>query len=105
MRFNKNKCLVVDESDTCVMEGVRSTDNCYLLIPPTTCRKANVDEAELLQRKFGHVNYKSMKKDILVGAIHGIPNLKSETSKFCGPSIEGKQVEVSHKVLQHLVTA
>ena len=105
VRFNKNKCLVVDESDTCVIEGVRSIDNCYLLIPLTTCVKADVDEAELLHRKLGYVNYKSMKKAVSVDAIYGIPNLKSETSKFYGPCLEGKQVEVSHEVFQHLVTA
>ena len=33
VRFNKNMCLVVDESDTCVMEGVRSTDNYYFFFP------------------------------------------------------------------------
>ena len=33
MKFNKNKCLIVDNSDKYVMEGVQSTNNCYLFIP------------------------------------------------------------------------
>ena len=45
--FNKNKCLVIDKSKTCVMKGVRSTDNCYLLIPPATCLKTKAVEAKL----------------------------------------------------------
>ena len=40
VRFNTKQCLVVDESDTCVIEGVRLTDNCYLFIPLATCLKA-----------------------------------------------------------------
>ena len=105
MRFTKNNCLVVDESENSVMEGVRLSDNCYLLTPPTTCLKAGDDEAELWHRKFGHVNYHSMKKAVSVGALRGIPDLKIDSWKLCGPCIEGKQVKVTHKVLQHLVTS
>ena len=50
------------------------------------------------------MNYRGIKKAISAGAIRGIPNLKSESTKFCRPCLEGKQVKVSHKVLQHLVT-
>ena len=104
VRFTKNKCLVVDESEKSIMEGVRSPDNCYLLTPPATCLKISVDEAELWHHKLGHVNYRSMKKAVSVGALRGIPELKTDSWKFCGPCVEGKQVKVSHKVLQHLVT-
>ena len=35
--------------------------------------------------------------------ILGISIMKIEACSFCGPYLEGKQVKVSHKVLQHLV--
>ena len=47
VRLNKNKCLVVDEASNCVMEGVRSTDSCYLHIPLETCLKVEADRVEL----------------------------------------------------------
>ena len=79
MRFTKNKCLVVYESKKSVMEDVRSSDNCYLLTPPTTCFKARVEEAELWRRNLGHVNYQSMKKVVSVEALRGIPDLKIDS--------------------------
>ena len=105
VRFTKNKCLVVvDESEKSIMKGVRSPDNCYLLTLPATCLKIAVDEAELWHRKLRHVNYRSMKKIVSVGALRGIPELKTDSWKLCGPCVEGKKVKASHKVLQYLVT-
>ena len=79
VRFTKNNCLVVDESEKSVMEGVRSSENYYLLTPPTTCLKAGEDEAELWYCKLEHVNYRSMKKAVSVGTLCGIPNLKTDS--------------------------
>ena len=83
VRFTKNKCLVVDESDKSVIMGVRSLNNCYLLTTPATCLKVGVYEAELWHRKLGHVNYQSMKKVVFVGDLRGILDLKAESWRLC----------------------
>ena len=95
---------MVDETEKSVIEGVRSPDNCYLLTPPTTCLKMEVDEAEMWHCNLGHENYRSMKRTVSVCTTCDIPDLKSETWKFYAQCLEGKEVEVSHKVLQHLAT-
>ena len=105
VRFTKNSCLMVDESEKSIVESVRSSDNCYLLTPPSTCLKAGDDEAELWHRKLRHVNYRSMKKAVLVGALSEIPYLKTKSWKLYGLCVEGNQVKAIHKVLQYLVTS
>ena len=37
VKFSKNKCLMFDKSENCVMEGSRSSDNCYMLTSPFAC--------------------------------------------------------------------
>ena len=48
VRFAKNKCLVVDESEKSIMEGVRLPNKCYLLTPP-----AHVSRQELMKHNYG----------------------------------------------------
>ena len=37
VKFSKNKCLMFDKFENCVMEGSRSLDNCYMLTSPFAC--------------------------------------------------------------------
>ena len=56
------------------MEGARSSDNCYKLLHPHTC------------------------------VVRGIPKLKKKQLAICGSCQLGKQLTVSHKMLQHITT-
>ena len=44
----------------------------------------------------GHVSHNNLKGNITVEAIRGVPNLKGETERMCGPCQLGKQVRTSH---------
>ena len=45
--FSKNECRVLDKEENCVMEGSRSSDNCYMLIHPLSCFKTTKEEIEV----------------------------------------------------------
>ena len=47
VRFTRQKCIVMNQDDKQVMEGTRSSDNCYLLAYSSLCHKTNLHEAEL----------------------------------------------------------
>ncbi|XP_024019817.1 uncharacterized protein LOC112091153 [Morus notabilis] len=45
--FSKNKCRVMDEEENCVMEGSRSSYNCYMSIHPLSYFKTTKEEIEV----------------------------------------------------------
>ncbi|XP_024020928.1 uncharacterized protein LOC112091467 [Morus notabilis] len=45
--FSKDKCRMIDEEENCVMEGSRSSDNCYMLVHPLSWLKATKEEIEV----------------------------------------------------------
>lgn len=100
VKFSKNKCLVFDKSEKCVMEGSRSSDNCYMLTSLVVCYKTTLDETEIWHKKLGHLNYRNLRRIVTIGVVRGIPKLKPEYAGICGPCQIGKQKKVSHKVLQ-----
>ena len=104
VKFSKDKCSVFDKSEKCVMEGLRSSDNCYMLTSPLECYKTTLDETEIWHQKLGHLNYRNMRNIMSIGAIKGIPKLKQESSRVCGSCQVDKQKKVSHKVLQQIST-
>ena len=40
VKFIKDKCIVINQDQHHIMEGNRSSDNCYLLASPNTCLNA-----------------------------------------------------------------
>jgi len=104
VKFSKNKCLVFNKSERCVMEGSRSSDNCYMLTFPVAFLKTSLDDTKLWHEKLGHLNYRNLRKIVNIGAVRGVPKLKPESNEVCGPCQIGKQKKVSHKVLQQIST-
>ena len=49
VKFTKNTCKVFNNSKKCVMEGARSSDNCYKLLHPYTCVVRGIPELEKKQ--------------------------------------------------------
>ena len=49
VQFSKKGCVIIDEEGIQVLEGNRTTDNCYGVVPTSkiSCRSAHVDMLEL----------------------------------------------------------
>ncbi|KAK2385091.1 putative mitochondrial protein [Trifolium repens] len=106
VNFTKSECLVNNEEGQLVLRGTRSKDNCYLWMPQeealtSTCLVTTEDEVQLWHQKMGHLNLKGMKKVISLEAIRGIPKLRIVEGKVCGECQIGKQVRMSHPMLEH----
>ncbi|KAK2417316.1 putative mitochondrial protein [Trifolium repens] len=110
VNFTKSECLVNNEEGELVLRGTRSKDNCYLWMPQeealtSTCLATTEDEVQLWHQKMGHLNLKGMKKVISLEAVRGIPKLKIVEGKVCGECQIGKQVRMSHPMLEHQTTS
>ncbi|KAK2445248.1 putative mitochondrial protein [Trifolium repens] len=110
VNFTKSECLVNNEEGQLVLRGTRSKDNCYLWMPQegaltSTCLVTTEDEVQLWHQKMGHLNLKGMKKVISLEAIRGIPKLRIVEGKVCGECQIGKQVRMSHPMLEHQTTS
>ena len=64
VQFSKKGCIIINEEGIQVLEGNRTTDNCYRVVPvaPISCRSACVDILELWHHRFWHVNFKQVAK-------------------------------------------
>ncbi|WJX25125.1 hypothetical protein P8452_14197 [Trifolium repens] len=110
VNFTKSECLVNNEEGQLVLRGTRSKDNCYLWMPQeealtSTCLVTTEDEVQLWHQKLGHLNLKGMKKVISLEAIRGIPKLRIVEGKVCGECQIGKQIRMSHPMLEHQTTS
>ncbi|WJX12614.1 hypothetical protein P8452_03091 [Trifolium repens] len=110
VNFTKSECLVNNEEGQLILRGTRSKDNCYLWMPQeealtSTCQITTEDEVQLWHQKLGHLNLKGMKKAISVEAIRGLPKLKIVEGKVCGECQTGKQIRMSHPMLEHQTTS
>ncbi|KAK2364020.1 putative mitochondrial protein [Trifolium repens] len=110
VNFTKSECLVNNEEGQLILRGTRSKDNCYLWMPQeealtSTCQITTEDEVQLWHQKLGHLNLKGMKKAISVEAIRGLPKLKIVEGKVCGECQIGKQIRMSHPMLEHQTTS
>ncbi|WJX62830.1 hypothetical protein P8452_47785 [Trifolium repens] len=110
VNFTKSECLVNNEDGQLMLRGTRSKDNCYLWIPheedfTSTCRVTTEDEVQLWHQKLGHLNLKGMKKAMSAEAVRGLPRLKIIEGKVCAECQIGKQVRMSHPMLEHQTTS
>ncbi|WJX27717.1 hypothetical protein P8452_16504 [Trifolium repens] len=110
VNFTKSECLVNNEERQLMLRGTRSKDNRYLWMPQeealtSTCLVTTEDEVQLWHQKLGHLNLKGMKKAISVEAIRGLPKLKIVEGKVCGECQIGKQIRMSHPMLEHQTTS
>ena len=60
VQFSKKGCVILSEDGVQVLKGLRTTDNCYGLVPKpnVSCRSARVNLLELWNQRFGRANYK-----------------------------------------------
>ena len=101
VKFTKNKYSVLDNTNSCVMEDRISLDNCYLLTFLGLSLTTSVTSSDIRHKRLGHISLKSLNKTLAAEAVLGIPKLKVNTEKVCGPYQMGKQIQKSHKMKQH----
>ena len=58
VQFSKKGCLILSEEGVQVLKGLRTTDNCYGIVPKpnVSCRSARVNLLELWLQRFRHAN-------------------------------------------------
>ena len=92
VQFLKKWCIIIDEEGIQVLEGNRTTDNCYGVVPtaPICCRSAHVDMLELWHHRFGHANFKQVAKVSKLEAIKGLLKFGKVEKTICGACQMGK---------------
>ena len=88
------------------MEGNRTTDNCYRVVPttPISCRSARVDMLELWHYRFGHANFKQVAKVSKLEAVEGLPKFGNVERTIYGACQMGKQTKASHPKVNVIAT-
>ena len=75
VQFSKKGCIILSEEGVQVLKGLRTTDNCYGVVPKlnVSCQSACVNLLELWHQRFGHANYKQVAKVSKHEAVIGLP--------------------------------
>ena len=79
------------------MEGKRTIDNCYGVVPTSTIsyRSVRVDMLELWYQRFGHANFKQVAKVSRLEAVVGLPKFGKVEKTICGAcQIGSKQSQI-----------
>ena len=92
VQFTKESCLVSNNSTSCVMEGKRSSDNCYMLIFLGTCCTTLTNNSDIWYRRLGHISPRSLNETITIDVVLGIPKMKANPRKIFGSYQLGKQI-------------
>ena len=84
--FNSQRrgCIIIDEEGIQVLEGNRTTDNCYGAVPtaPISHKSARVDMLELWHQRFGHANFKQVAKVSNLRRLKDFQNLERLRKPF-----------------------
>ena len=107
IQFSKKGCIIIDEEGIQVLEGNRTTENCYGVVPttPISCRSARVDMLELWHHKFGHANFKQVAKVSKLEAVEGLPKFGKLEKTIYGACQMGKQTKASHHKVNVIATS
>ena len=107
VKFSKKGCLILNEEGVQVLKGLRTTDNCYGVIPKPriACRSARVNLLELWHQRLGHANYKQVAKVSKLEAMVGLPKFGKVEKKVCGPCQMGKQTKSNHPKVNVVATS
>ena len=103
--FDSNHCYVYNILDEIVLQGLRSSDNCYTLTTHATCHSVIENVTDLWHEKLGHIHFKNLKKLSVSGIVRGLPKLGKESLGKCGPCQLGKQLKISHKSVPDVNTS
>ena len=76
VKFTKDKCSVTDSTSTCVMEGKKSSDKCYLLTYSETYCTTLFNNLDLWHRRLDHIDHKNLSETISTNVVLGILKIK-----------------------------
>ncbi|XP_042950195.1 uncharacterized protein LOC122282303 [Carya illinoinensis] len=104
--FSKEKCIVSDNDGNCMMQGTRTSDNCYDITPnfQYSCNSAKSEATDLWHQRLGHVNHKNLSKIAKKDMVIGLPELGKVETPVCGSCQLGKQVRIAHKKTTAILT-
>ena len=106
VQFSKKGCVIIDEEGIQVIEGNRTTNNCYEVVPTSiSCRSARVDMLELWHQRLGHANFKQVAKVSKLEAVEGLPKFGKVEKTICGACQMGKQTKASHHKVNVIATS
>ena len=102
VQFLKKGCLILNEEGVQVLKGLRTTDNCYGVIPKPSIvyRSARVNLLELWHQRLGHANYKQVAKVSKLEAVVGLPKFGKIEKNVCG-----KQTKSTHPKVNVVATS
>ncbi|KAL6345648.1 hypothetical protein AAG906_017383 [Vitis piasezkii] len=92
VQFSKNLCKVFDLNGNCVMIGLRTSDNCYVVCQNPSissssssivCGSSKVESINLWHRRLGHLNYRDLMKVAHNEVIKEIPKLGKPSNPIC----------------------
>ncbi|XP_073041763.1 uncharacterized protein [Primulina eburnea] len=96
VKFDKDNCEVFDKTNTRILTGTMSADNCYQLGEDIVSNHSKVSELNMWHQKLGHANFKTLKNLGKYDAVRGMPNLSSGIPYVCGAcqkDLTGKTIE------------
>ena len=85
--FSKGKCLIMDESGKKLINGVRTLDNCYGLVPNAdiVCNNIRLPNQDLWHQRMGHASYKNLSIVSKHESVLGIPKLSRVSNEVYRP--------------------
>ena len=107
VQFSKKGCVIINEVGIQVLEGYRTTDNCYGVVPTPSisCRSARVDVLELWHQRFDHANFKQVAKVSKLEVVVGLPKFEKVEKTICGAYQMGKQTKTNHQKVNVISTS
>ena len=107
VHFSKKGCVIINEEGIQVLEGNRTIDNCYEVVPTPkiSCRSAHLNMLELWHQRFGHVNFKQVTKVSKLEAVVGLPKFGKVEKTICGACQMGKQTKSNHHKVNVISTS
>ena len=105
--FLKGKCLMLDEFEKKLINGVRILYNCYGLVPYANivCNSIQLPNEDLWHQRMGRASYKHISIVSRHELVLGMPKLSRVNNVVCGPCQLGKQTKAKHRGIQTVTTS
>ena len=99
--------MIINEVGIQVLEGYRTTNNCYGVVPMPniSCRSARVDVLELWHQRLGHANFKQVAKVSKLEDVVGLPKFRKVEKTIYGACQMGKQTKENHRKVNVISTS
>ena len=113
VQFSQNLCKVFDLNGNCVMSGLRTSNNCYVVcqnpfsssFPSLVCGSSKVESIDLWHQRLDHLNFCDLMKVANNEVIKGIPKLGKPFNPICGTCQKGKQTRSTHRRVDEILTS